>query len=732
MFTRQGVIRLRFLTPFKIVLLILVKRLCANEIPRELLSSYIFKLLKFAQLSKALKEPPLDQVYASLREFDDEKTVKDIQTDIESYSDPYSLHMFMEGTIASILDLRFGAENEIALGKASVLGLFVRRCLVEYHRTSFPDRTKLFTIFRLYATGYTIDRDNISYDETGEYCRSVLVDDPLMPGQVYEYEGWITDNKIEKFLGREAEKIEKTGSSDISPSMLHKYMSFIEQQAPDIGRVHQLRFLNYIRTGEYEAANDSLRRFFDSCLDVRDIPIYQYALLNLGIMEVKFGHASQALAVFEEALSMARDHQDPECLNEILSWVRYIQGIESSQVERYPLYTVNENTAANTNVIFLEIMSKLAFARELLRRGDSPEEIFEQIQYKPQQSVVDDDEFVCKSKLLLKSFLWKYYGELSLSKMYLDAALDINVSTFDDAEKTCILAAEMHADTGEFEKAFSLLDRLAERYPDQCEMSLAWKYTVCRLRHRLAQSNDYSVPETKSRLEVSTESDVAAFVSAMTPDQYSHAVYERALEMSEYYDKTEEATFILQEHYGVAEKSNNKNACIDNLLATGDLLMIKGNYEQAAAFYDKAVLLSHESYNMLKYYAATVSKVEALLHTNSWDKDVKTMLDQIAPSILENGSLDLKGRFYKVYSQLLFLTETERSKAQEVNFDYPDDTDSVDEYEQSDSDDEDITQSADKWLYYAVKAKKAYTTAERIDKAEEVQTMIRRYKELQL
>lgn len=36
---------------------------------------------------------------------------------------------------------------------------------------------------------------------------------------------------------------------------------------------------------------------------------------------------------------------------------------------------------------------------------------------------------------------------------------------------------------------------------------------------------------------------------------------------------------------------------------------------------------------MLKYYAATVSKVEALLHTNSWDKDVKTMLDQIAPSV---------------------------------------------------------------------------------------------------
>lgn len=44
-----------------------------------------------------------------------------------------------------------------------------------------------------------------------------------------------------------------------------------------------------------------------------------------------------------------------------------------------------------------------------------------------------------------------------------------------------------------------------------------------------------------------------------------------AMHFSNYYYK---ATFILQEHYGVAEKSNNKNACIDNLLATGDLLMV--------------------------------------------------------------------------------------------------------------------------------------------------------------
>lgn len=112
--------------------------------------------MTFRKLSKALNEPTLDEVYASLRELEDEEIVGEIQRDvskrmicktkgkrkrtitlnrtssqqIESYSDPYSLHMFMVESesnfftihgsvffltgiyylaIASILDLRFAS-----------------------------------------------------------------------------------------------------------------------------------------------------------------------------------------------------------------------------------------------------------------------------------------------------------------------------------------------------------------------------------------------------------------------------------------------------------------------------------------------------------------------------------------------------------------------------------------------------------------------------------------------
>jgi hypothetical protein len=63
------------------------------------------------------------------------------------------------------------------------------------------------------------------------------------------------------------------------------------------------RFLSCIRVGEYEGAIENLHRFFDFCLLNRETPLYQYALLNLAILEHKFGHRQKALAVNDIAAS---------------------------------------------------------------------------------------------------------------------------------------------------------------------------------------------------------------------------------------------------------------------------------------------------------------------------------------------------------------------------------------------------------------------------------------------
>lgn len=43
----------------------------------------------------------------------------------------------------------------------------------------------------------------------------------------------------------------------------------------------------------------------------------QYALLNIGILEFKFGHIFNALSALNDALSAARSGKDDYCLQEV-------------------------------------------------------------------------------------------------------------------------------------------------------------------------------------------------------------------------------------------------------------------------------------------------------------------------------------------------------------------------------------------------------------------------------
>jgi anaphase-promoting complex subunit 5 len=53
----------------------------------------------------------------------------------------------------------------------------------------------------------------------------------------------------------------------------------------------------------------------------RDRMFYQYALLNLAILQADFGSYSEAVAAMQEAISTAREHKDMNCLNFCLSWL---------------------------------------------------------------------------------------------------------------------------------------------------------------------------------------------------------------------------------------------------------------------------------------------------------------------------------------------------------------------------------------------------------------------------
>lgn len=73
----------------------------------------------------------------------------------------------------------------IVQDKTSVFGIFVRKCNIEFLKSSIPQRMDLFTVFRIYATR----SDRAQIGPAGEWISPVISNDPLAKDSEYELEG---------------------------------------------------------------------------------------------------------------------------------------------------------------------------------------------------------------------------------------------------------------------------------------------------------------------------------------------------------------------------------------------------------------------------------------------------------------------------------------------------------------------------------------------------------------
>lgn len=60
---------------------------------------------------------------------------------------------------------------------------------------------------------------------------------------------------------------------------------------------------------------------------------YQYALINVAILQLDFGCYSEAIVAMDEAIITARENQDTACLNFCLGWLFHFRSIQISNVK---------------------------------------------------------------------------------------------------------------------------------------------------------------------------------------------------------------------------------------------------------------------------------------------------------------------------------------------------------------------------------------------------------------
>ncbi|KAK4275586.1 hypothetical protein QN277_018642 [Acacia crassicarpa] len=133
-----------------------------------------------------------------------------------------------------------------------------------------------------------------------------------------------TNWQVQGYLQEQADTIEKDGSS-VSLNGFEIILQQLQKMAPELHRVHFLRYLNSQSHDDYIAALENLHCYFDYSAGTEGFdfvpPVssnsygkYEIALLCLGMMQFHFGHPKLALEVLTEAVRVSQQQSNDTCL----------------------------------------------------------------------------------------------------------------------------------------------------------------------------------------------------------------------------------------------------------------------------------------------------------------------------------------------------------------------------------------------------------------------------------
>ncbi|GAB1211228.1 hypothetical protein ATERTT37_000341 [Aspergillus terreus] len=221
--------------------------------------------------------------------------------------------------------------GNIRLSRCSPLGAFVRRAQLEFTRLQFHDSVKLWSAFVKYrlptyrawakknpSAEHTIVDANFSWFGTdassalAQVAYGNIGDDPE--------ETYVSTKDVERLLEFQIGEMQRLGGR-VSDCMKTRLQQIITSGVTLPNLVHYLRFLDAWRAGDYPSSFDNLHRYFDYTMHSRDRSSYQYALLNLAILQADFGCYGEAVSAMQEAVSIARESHDLNCLNFCMSWL---------------------------------------------------------------------------------------------------------------------------------------------------------------------------------------------------------------------------------------------------------------------------------------------------------------------------------------------------------------------------------------------------------------------------
>ncbi|CAG8958854.1 hypothetical protein HYFRA_00011807 [Hymenoscyphus fraxineus] len=407
--------------------------------------------------------------------------------------------------------------NMIFLSRTSPFGSFVRRSKVEFERLRFSDALTLWITFCKWRQG-TQRYYSRKVGQLGRWAGDKALEDgervwgvdatEMLETVAYgidmtsHQEGCVSTDDVEKLLEFQVEQMQKFGNR-IPFDIKESFRKVLEDSIMVPSLSHYLNFLDAWRAGDYPTSFDTLHRYFDYTMQNRDRLFYQYALMNLAVLQADFGCFDEAVAAMLETVSTARENKDMACLNFALNWLYHfgkahpktIRGSESSNmlgVEREGLAFLRIK-AKETGMWTLWSSSLLSEAKLGMSSGESIATSFENILKSSLLIVEKNMKSMMGPQMAMNSSLWGRLGVANLSRQYCEIFLSCHAryALFDDSLRFTCRIAHLLTEKGRYNDAMEKLDSLDENCLRSWKANQYWlEYRgILRLKSDLHRNN---------------------------------------------------------------------------------------------------------------------------------------------------------------------------------------------------------------------------------------------------
>lgn len=254
----------------------------------------------------------------------------------------------------------------------------------------------------------------------------------------------------------------------------------------------------------------------------RDRLFYQYALMNLAVLQADFGCYKEAVSAMLETVSTARENRDMTCLNFALNWLFHF-GRAHPEITR-ELESNSMLGNGKESLAFLRAKAKetgmwtlwssalVSEAKMTLSNGDSIATALEHMVRSSQILVERNMKSMMGSQLSLNIALWDRLGVSHLSNTTCEVFLRCHAkhSVFDDELKVTSRVASMLALRGKYDEALERLENMDHNSLRSWKPSQYWhKFRgIIKLRRDLHRSNLEGAEHLLSQLLQNKQEDL--------------------------------------------------------------------------------------------------------------------------------------------------------------------------------------------------------------------------------